>query len=213
MSAEEIYLLSGLGADRRVFDFIDLSEFKPHHIEWIEPFPKESIEDYARRLTKQISATNPVLIGVSFGGMMAVEIGKLITTEKIVLISSAKTSEDIPFLYKTIGLSRLHRLTPATLLKKVNVFTTWFFGVTNQGEKILLNEIINATDVKFLRWAIDQILNWKNKVELTNVISIHGTQDRLLPPRKPEVLIQGGGHLMIVSRAKEVGRKVREILS
>jgi hypothetical protein len=47
---KEIYLLSGLGADKRVFEFLDLSDFKVNHVDWVEPMDKESIESYAQRL-------------------------------------------------------------------------------------------------------------------------------------------------------------------
>lgn len=96
---KEIFLISGLGADKRVFDYLDLSEYKAFHIRWIDPHPKESIESYATRLLVQITKQKPVLIGISFGGMMAIEIGKLIDTEKIIIISSAKSKKDIPSGY------------------------------------------------------------------------------------------------------------------
>ena len=61
---KEIYLLSGLGADKRVFDLIDLSDFKLNHVEWIDPFDDEPIENYAQRLLTQITTPKPILIGV-----------------------------------------------------------------------------------------------------------------------------------------------------
>src|SRR5688572_20594857 len=96
----EVYLLSGLGADKRVFDWLDFSGNNVTHVIWLEPVSNESLEQYARRLLNQITATQPVLVGVSFGGIMAIEIAKLIETKKIVLISSARTRSDLPFYYK-----------------------------------------------------------------------------------------------------------------
>ena len=69
---KELYLLSGLGADKRVFDCLDLSGFKLNHIVWIDPLDNETIEDYAQRLLLQIPASRPTLMGVSFGGIMAI---------------------------------------------------------------------------------------------------------------------------------------------
>ena len=86
-----VYVFSGLGADERVFHKIDFSSYDVHFIKWITPKKNESIESYALRLTLQITKPLPVLIGLSFGGMMAVEVAKHIATEKIVLISSAKS--------------------------------------------------------------------------------------------------------------------------
>ncbi|HNC31654.1 MAG TPA: alpha/beta hydrolase, partial [Cyclobacteriaceae bacterium] len=88
---KEVYLIPGLGADRRVFQYLNLAEHSISHISWIEPLPNESIEQYAGRLTEQIKSPDPILVGVSFGGMIAVEIAKQIKTNKIILISSART--------------------------------------------------------------------------------------------------------------------------
>ena len=60
----ELFLLSGLGADKRVFDFLDLQHYKIHHITWPPPLPRESLADYAKRILPQITSATPILIGV-----------------------------------------------------------------------------------------------------------------------------------------------------
>ena len=110
---KELFLFSGLGADKRVFDFLDLSDYSIHHISWIIPLPKESMAEYATRLIPQITSDKPVLIGVSFGGMIALEIAKLISVEKVILISSAKSPNAIPSYFKLIPKLRLEKwITP-----------------------------------------------------------------------------------------------------
>jgi hypothetical protein len=42
---KQLFLLSGLGADKRVFDFLDFSDYSTHHISWILPLPKESMAE------------------------------------------------------------------------------------------------------------------------------------------------------------------------
>src|SRR5690606_32243200 len=142
----EIYLLSGLGADKRVFDFVDFSGFNVNHVDWITPTDNESIESYANRLLGQIKTHRPTLIGVSFGGIMTVEIAKKIETEKIILISSAKTRFDIPFYFRIVGQLRINKLIPTTIYKSVNSLTYWFFGTETRKENELLKTIINETD-------------------------------------------------------------------
>lgn len=198
---KEVYLLSGLGADKRVFDFLDLSAFDPKYIEWVE------------RLLKQISGDQPILIGVSFGGIMSIEIGKLIGTEKIILISSAETRNEIPWYYRMIGRLGINRLMPTDLLKGVNQLTYWFFGVSDKKEKEMLRIIIKGTNTKFLKWALDKIMNWRNITNLPNVYRIHGTKDRVLPMTKAHYKLINGGHLVIVSRANEISRLLRETIS
>jgi hypothetical protein len=74
---KNLYLFSGLGADKRIFQRLDLSGYAVNYIEWILPLEGETIEQYASRLLCQITAPNPTLIGLSFGGIMAIEVAKL----------------------------------------------------------------------------------------------------------------------------------------
>jgi pimeloyl-ACP methyl ester carboxylesterase len=106
---KKIYLFPGLGADERVFVNLDLSGFEPVFIQWIQPLKNETIEAYALRLTEQIPDENPSLIGVSFGGMIAVEVAKHIPAEKVILISSAKNGNEIPGYYPLAGKLQLDR--------------------------------------------------------------------------------------------------------
>jgi esterase/lipase len=119
----EIYIFSGLGADERVFINLDFSDYKYHFINWIPPLSNESIEGYAKRISNQINTPNPIIIGLSFGGMISIEIAKQMNTHKVILISSAKTSNDIPLLYRIIGAFRIHKIMPYKLFKKSNYLT------------------------------------------------------------------------------------------
>ena len=104
---KKLFLLSGLGADKRVFDFLDLCQYEPHHVIWVAHVPYETITEYAKRLLPQITGHKPVLIGVSFGGMIALEMAKFIEVEKVILISSALTPQAIPPYFKMMS-KRVH---------------------------------------------------------------------------------------------------------
>ena len=70
-----IHFISGLGADERVFQFLDLPGIEKKFIRWIEPGKNESIHSYSLRLIDQIQQNEDlVLVGISFGGMVAQEI-------------------------------------------------------------------------------------------------------------------------------------------
>lgn len=210
---KEIYLLSGLGADKRVFDFVDFSGFKVNHIQWIDPLQGETIERYAQRLLTQIKTERPTLIGVSFGGMMAIEIAKLIDTGQVILISSAKTKFDIPVYFRLFGKLRLNSLMPSSHLKVVNRFTFWLFGTTSEKENELVRTIIKDTDPWFMKWAIDKIVNWRNTTVIKNLTHIHGTADKILPHRPCDFTITDGGHLMIINRSEELSGLIRKVLN
>ncbi|MEN8444017.1 MAG: alpha/beta hydrolase [Cyanobacteria bacterium J06555_13] len=96
----KIYFVSGLGADERIFQWLRYDGFQPVHIQWRAPERGEPIEGYAKRLSEQIEEDNPVIVGLSFGGMIAIEIAKQMNTQKIVLLSSVKETSEIPFYFK-----------------------------------------------------------------------------------------------------------------
>ena len=210
---KEIYLVSGLGADKRVFDFIDFSGFKVNHVDWVTPFDNEKIESYAKRLLRQIKTPKPILIGVSFGGLVTVEIAKQIETEKVILISSARTKFEIPIYFRLVGQLGINKIIPTRIFKTTNSLTYWFFGTKTKNEKELLKAIIKDTDRKFLIWAIDQIVNWTNTTAVTNLTHIHGTDDKILPLKTPDYKIRDGGHLMVINKGDEVSGVIRNILN
>ncbi|MGV8994487.1 MAG: alpha/beta hydrolase [Flavobacterium sp.] len=172
---EKIYIFSGLGADERVFQKLDFSGIDVTFITWIIPLEKESIEQYATRLLNQIPSKNPIVIGLSFGGIMAVEIAKQIETKKIILIASAKTKDEIPFYFRLVGKLNLHKILPASLLKSSNLVTNWFFGTCTLEDKQLLKQILIDTNPFFLKWALDKVAKWKNVDQPKNIFHITET--------------------------------------
>jgi pimeloyl-ACP methyl ester carboxylesterase len=206
---KNVYIFSGLGADKRVFQNMDFSEFNANFVEWIVPKENEKIESYAQRLTEKINHEKPVLVGLSFGGIIATEIAKIIETEKVILIASAKNKTEIPNYFRIAGKLKLHKLLPAKLI------SFWFFGAENETDKKILTEILKDTNEKFLKWAIDKIVTWKSQTVNGNSIHIHGTSDRILPIKfiNWNIKIENGGHFMTLNKAEELTKIVRnEIL-
>lgn len=210
----KIYIFSGLGVDQRVFDKINFDGLNVEFIDWILPLKSETIENYAKRISQKIIEKDVVLIGLSFGGMMAVEVAKIIPVRKVILIASAKTKFELPLLYRIAGKLRLHKLIPSAVFKWSNLLSRWIFGIQTKEEKVLFKNILKDTDSRFLRWAINEIVSWKNLEFPANCIHIHGTKDRILPARncKVDYLIQNGGHFMTVNKAKEIEKIVKEIV-
>jgi pimeloyl-ACP methyl ester carboxylesterase len=210
----DLYILSGLGADERVFQRLDLSGYSVTFIKWQAPLKKETIGSYAARLLAQIKTPKPTLIGLSFGGIMAVEIAKQIDTEKIILISAAKTKNEIPFYYRWAGVLKLHTLLPKPLLKSSNFLTNWLFGVTSSDDKQLLKQTLKETDIIFLKWAINAVVHWKNQILPKKLFHIHGKKDRILPVKflNCDRAVKTGGHLMILNKADELSVILKEQL-
>lgn len=119
---KQVYLFSGLGADERVFQKIDFSFCSITNVKWFTPEVDEPIEKYAARLIHQIKSPKPILIGISFGGMIAIEVAKQLETEKVILIASAKVKNEIPFYYRLVGILRLYKILPVFILKRSNLY-------------------------------------------------------------------------------------------
>ena len=73
-----VYLMPGMAASPVIFEHIKLPEeqFKIHLLEWVLPIDNEVISDYALRMVNNIKHENPVLLGVSFGGVLVQEMSK-----------------------------------------------------------------------------------------------------------------------------------------
>ena len=216
MKYKKIYLLSGLGVDGRVFEKIDLKEYQPQLVEWIQPYAHEDITAYAKRLSAQMEP-NAILIGLSFGGMLAVEIAKFLPIHKIILVSSASNFKQIPWLFRLWDWSKLLGVLPQKIMLKANFITFWLFGITRTQEKILLSQILADTNTIFLIWAVRQITKWKNTKVNTKFVHLHGTNDRLLQLpmenlKTNNILIKNGGHFMIITHAHELERIIRKEL-
>ena len=214
-SLKNIYCISGLGADERVFQKLQFEGYQPIHICWLEPEPGENIADYARRLTTQIKSERPILIGLSFGGIIAVEMAKQIDTEKVILISSTKNQQEVPFYFKIFRWLPIYRLLPAKLiLWFARLLASWFFSLETVAERKLFRAILFDTNARFMKWAIDRIVTWKNELIPQNTFHIHGKNDRIFPYRfvHEDFSVEHGGHFMIMNRAERISNLIQKIV-
>ncbi|MFK8044468.1 MAG: alpha/beta hydrolase [Crocinitomicaceae bacterium] len=206
----KIYTLSGLGADERVFNYLSI-EYELVTISWIKPLIKESIIDYSQRLIDKYDLRNENdfgILGVSFGGLIATEISKILNPIFTILISSAETRDDLNGVIKLAGKSKLIELIPESLFNPPKPIAHFLFGTD---KKELLNSILDDTDLKFAKWAIRELMNWENQTKLSNLIKIGGSKDKLLTPKgKNTIVIEGGEHFMIVDRANEISEIINE---
>src|SRR5947209_20272187 len=113
------YFISGLGADERVFENLKIKEgITLRYIHWIEPLKKESLKEYIDRLMIQVDTSDQfILIGMSLGGIIAVEMNKICQPLRTIIISSVCTTKEFSFLFRLIHFFQLQKITPAFLFK------------------------------------------------------------------------------------------------
>lgn len=209
-------MISGLGADWRMFRFLKLPEhLQRRHVDWIAPqHINEPLPDYVQRLRQQITEPNPILIGLSFGGLASIELAKILQPKKTIILSSLAKSQDLPGYYRVLGKTNLHRWAPLKLLQSGFPLAPWFFGAHTCADKKLLKHVILDIDEQFLRWSLEQMLDWQQQEVLPGLVHIHGTADRVLPlyDRPGLIKVQGGEHLMVMNRADEISAILSKIL-
>lgn len=211
---KHIYCISGFGADEKIFSKFEFNGYEIHFIKWITPEQNERIEMYAKRLIQQIGHKNPILIGLSFGGMMCIEIAKQIPVEIIIIISSIKSFHEKPYWMWLSGKLRLNKIFPLRSFRILEPLQNYNLGIKTQEEKQLVRAYRKNINQNYSTWAINIILNWRNDWKPANLFHIHGNKDRIFPIKKikADYIIKGGGHLMVMNRASLVHEQISSIL-
>ena len=199
-----VYFMPGMAANPTIFEHIKLPEdnFKVHWLEWIIPNPKESIEDYAKRLAQNVKHENSVLLGVSFGGIMVQEMSKFLSLKKLFVVSSVKSSTELPKRMKLAKKTKAYKLIPTRLLSNVETLAKYAFGETVSKRIELYKKYLSVNDKRYLDWAIEQMVCWKQDTPLPKTIHIHGEKDGVFPMYniKDCITVKGGTHIMIINK-------------
>jgi len=210
-----VYFIPGLAADHTVFKYIVLPPgYTACYLKWINPSVNESLHNYAFRLAEQIDIQKPfVVVGLSFGGMLAVEIAKTFNPVCTILISSIPSVAHLPYYFRKAGHLGLHQIIPISFIQHAAILKRLFTNESSEDKK-LLKTMIRKSDIGFIRWAMHAVLSWKNTEIPERLFQIHGTRDGILPHRytNPTYLINGG-HLMIFTRAKEINQILGSLLT
>lgn len=209
-----IYLIPGLGVDHRIFMNLDLPGYELKYIRWIVPHRNEALRDYALRLTEQIDTSQPfILAGLSLGGMCATEIANVLKPEKVILISSCKTSDELPLYLKMFRFFPVHRLLGDKFYIRMAVKIYRVFGFRRNQVK-LFADMLNEMPPGYFMRACNLIINWNNKTH-RETIHIHGDRDMILPFRNVSnpIRVKRGSHVMLLNQPEEVSRIIMDALS
>lgn len=210
-----IYCISGLGTDEKIFDNLRLDGYELKFIPWIKPGKTESITEYATRMASYITDELPVLLGVSFGGMMGIEIAKQVPIQKLILVSSIKSPLEMPKWMRVAGKMRLNKIIPIRSYKFTEKIDNRRLGVSNEQELLMVRDYRQKADPVYLEWAVHQVLNWRNNWLPDNLVHIHGDMDKIFPIKKttPTHVIKAGTHMIIYNRAKEIAECIEKELT
>lgn len=201
-----VYLMPGMAANPTIFEYIDLpkDKFRLHWLEWIIPLHGESLQAYSLRMCKKIEHENPVLLGVSFGGILAQEMSKHKTFKKLIVVSSVRNRHELPNRMKVLKRTKAYKLIPTKLLGNVDLLAKYAFGDAISKRVELYRKYLSVNDKYYLDWAIEQVICWKQDRSLPDAIHIHGEKDAVFPHRHLDdcITVKGGTHTMIINKYK-----------
>jgi pimeloyl-ACP methyl ester carboxylesterase len=211
-----IYLIAGLGADTRVYNNINLTNgHEVITVDWVEPDLNDTLSTYAQKLIYQYNIKhNSVLIGNSLGGIIAIEMSKLIPVEKVILISSIKTSNEAPWYFKFFRTLPVYKLIPGKIFNSMGFMVKPLFGHMSQEDAWLFSDMLKKSSPVFMKWAMYAILHWKNETIPPNLYHIIGDKDLVFDYKriKGATIVKGGTHIMIFDKAKEINKLLKGIL-
>lgn len=211
-----VYFVPGLAASSTIFENISLpkDQFEMYFLEWFLPNNKETLQEYANRMTKEIKHENPVLIGVSFGGILVQEMAKHIKTRKVIIISSVKSNVEMPRRMKLAKATGIYKILPTSLLSNIEILSKVVLGKTVKGRIDLYEKYLKMRDKKYLDWALENVILWSQTEPNKNVIHIHGTADAVFPVKyiKNYIPIAGGTHVMIINRFRWLNENLPKLI-
>ena len=209
-----LILLPGMNGDPRVFAK-QVAAF-PNLIvpRWIPPLgDEEPLADYAQRLAAKIDPGRPCLIGgVSFGGIVALEVAKHLQARGCVLIASCRGIEGLP---PAIRLVRpVTALVPSSLIARV---ARWGQASAASIEPAHVREFakLMPRDQAFRRWAVQVLLKWQPELPDCPLHQIHGERDSTFNAGNcgADCIVPEAGHLLTLTHADMVNEYLQGVVT
>lgn len=207
-----IYCMPGMATDYRIFQQLAIGPL--HFMHWLQPEKDESLIHYTKRIAQQIQHPDPILIGVSFGGIISQEIARLLPVKSLILISTIKYGREKPFFFDVLKHIPLYRLTRGDWRIKLLPYVAPLAGFTDQKEVKLFQSMLSRFDDDYRMWCISQICNWESDTLPVPTYHIHGTRDQIFSYGKIEnpITIEGGDHFMVLRKGKILSKEILDIL-
>ena len=164
MAKTPIYFVPGLAAGPEIFENLELSKekYELHYLTWLKPLAlEESIANYAMRMCDEVKEKEPILIGVSFGGIMVQEMSKFLDVKKVIIISSVKTNKELPKKFKMAKFTKLYKFFPTKVISNFEEYAQYFLGKSLKKRAKIYQKYLSVRSKTYLNWAIFNVLKWE----------------------------------------------------
>ncbi len=180
---------------------------------WRQPHEGESLAQYAVRLALDLPRDRPIaLVGVSLGGMVALEMAPVLRPATVILIAS--TPRPLPGYLRLLA-SGARTLPSPNRLRPLRPIASWLLGPLSAPAHAVFEEMYKDASPPFIRWACSAVAQWKGPDDTPAPIHrIHGSADRLIRAHPADVdrVVTGGGHLINLTHPGEVNDFIRSVL-
>lgn len=205
-----------MAANPKTFEYIKLPDdkFEVHWLSWKIPNPDDSLEEYAQRMLEDVNHKNPILIGVSFGGVLVQEMAKIIKVKKLVIISSVKSKFELPRRMKYSRKLGLYRIAPVSIFQNVDGLAKYALGQKAKSRVELYQKYLSVNNPVYLSWALEQMICWDQEEPPKDIIHIHGNADPVFPYKYIDgcITVDGGTHVMIITKCKWFNENLPKLL-
>jgi hypothetical protein len=211
-----VYFMPGMAANTTVFEYIKLpeDEFEIHLLSWKIPLLHESLSEYAKRMLEQVKHEVFALVGVSFGGVLVQEMAKIKKPKRLIIISSIKSTEELPPHMRFAKRTGAYKVLPLGLLNYMDQIEKLPVGTFIKKRVQLYKEYLSVNDKAYLEWAVKNMVCWDQNEILPNLIHIHGTADHVFPIKfiKDFIPLLEGTHIMILNKYRWFNKHLPSLL-
>jgi pimeloyl-ACP methyl ester carboxylesterase len=208
---EIIYCIPGLGLDYRLFGKLSIEGVELKFLDYIEPLKNENITSYAKRLAEEITDEEFSLLGMSLGGMLAIEIAETRKVNRLFLISTVKNKSEIPLFFKYIDKLPTSNKTASKLAIDATVAFKPYYDKSDDAGNKLFDAMIHSASTALLAWGVREIANWNfEKQPNCSFYHLHGTADMIFPVKNIDQAetLKGATHYMVYNDAVEVSKRI-----
>ncbi len=133
--------------------------------------------------------------------MLALEMSELLKPEKVIIISSPKNRNELPFKYRFMrGVASLAQL---------------IFEPDSKKERKTCKAMLKNKNKKFMKRSVNMLVNWERKTNSSNIIHIHGDNDNTISIKRIKNIsfcVKNGSHMMAITKGNELNKLINNIL-
>ena len=122
----------------------------------------------------------------------------------------------MPKKMRFVSALKLYKLVPYRMFKDVEKIIEYVFGGMTVQRIDMYKKYLSVNNPKYLRWALETMVNWQPSITKHSPIHIHGKKDTVFPIKHligDVIAVDKGTHVMIITCYKWLNEYLPKILS